>query len=142
LAAIRERATTWRGAANAASASAAIDCGGPIGARSVISVQLLQIPQWQVMTRPALDPTRYPSMLNRGHPAQEEFFMAVIESIKEKADFLKAKAGSLYLSAHELNKLTIDKFEEASKIGLGSATYFSGLGIKQLRAASSIKDME
>lgn len=68
--------------------------------------------------------------------------MAVIESIKEKADFLKAKAGSLYVSAHELNKLTIDKFEEASKIGLGSAAYFSGVGIKQLRAASSIKDME
>lgn len=68
--------------------------------------------------------------------------MAVIESIKDKAEFLKAKAGSLYSSAHELNKLTIDKMEEASKIGLESAAYFSGVGIKQLRAASSIRDLE
>jgi phasin family protein len=68
--------------------------------------------------------------------------MAVIEALKDKADFLKEKAGSLYSSAHELNKLTIDKLEEASKIGLDSAAYFSGVGIRQLRAASSIKDME
>lgn len=68
--------------------------------------------------------------------------MAVIEAIKDKAEFLKDKAGSLYSSAHELNKLAIDKLEEASKIGLDSAAYFSGVGIKQLRAASSIKDVE
>jgi phasin family protein len=68
--------------------------------------------------------------------------MAVIEAIKDKAEFFKEKAGSLYSSAHELNKLTIDKLEEASKIGLDSAAYFSGVGIKQLRAASGIKDME
>lgn len=68
--------------------------------------------------------------------------MAVIEAIKDKAEFLKEKAGSLYSSAHELNKLTIDKLEEASKIGIDSATYFTGVGIKQLRAASNIKDLE
>lgn len=68
--------------------------------------------------------------------------MAVIEAIKDKTDFLKEKAGSLYSSAHELNKLTIDKLEEASKIGLESAAYFSGVGFKQLRAASAVKDVE
>jgi phasin family protein len=68
--------------------------------------------------------------------------MAVIEAIKDKAEFLKGKAGSLYSSAYELNKLTIDKMEEASKIGLDSAAYFTGVGIRQLRAASSIKDIE
>lgn len=68
--------------------------------------------------------------------------MAVIEAIKDKADFLKGKAGSLYSSAYELNKMTIDKFEEASKIGLESAAYFTGVGFKQLRAASSVKDVE
>lgn len=68
--------------------------------------------------------------------------MAVIESIKDKADFLKEKAGSFYSSAHELNKLAIDNIEEASKIGLDSAAYFSAVGIRQLRAASSIKDVE
>jgi phasin family protein len=68
--------------------------------------------------------------------------MAVIEAIKDKADFLKEKAGSFYSSAYDLNKLTIDKFEETSKIGLESAAYFSGIGFKQLRAASSVKDVE
>jgi phasin family protein len=68
--------------------------------------------------------------------------MAVIEAIKDKADFLKEKAGSLYSSAHDLNKLAIDKLEEASKIGLDSAAYFTGVGIRQLRAASNVKDLE
>jgi phasin family protein len=68
--------------------------------------------------------------------------MAVIEAIKDKAEFLKEKTGSFYSSTQELNKLTIDKLEEASKIGLDSVAYFSGVGIKQLRAASGIRDLE
>lgn len=68
--------------------------------------------------------------------------MAVIESIKEKAGMLKGKAGMVLSSVSDLNKLAIDKIEEASKMNLSSASYFSELGIKQLRAVSSIKDVE
>lgn len=68
--------------------------------------------------------------------------MAVIESIKEKAGMLKGKAGVVLSSVGDLNKLAIDKVEEMSKMNLSSATYFSDLGIKQMRAVSSIKDLE
>ena len=68
--------------------------------------------------------------------------MAVIESIKEKADMLKGKAGVLLSSVGDLNKMAIDKVEEMSKMNLSSAGYYSELGIKQMRAVSSIKDIE
>jgi phasin family protein len=68
--------------------------------------------------------------------------MSVTETIKDKAETLKGKAGAVWSSAYELNKLAVDKLEEASKLSLDSATYFSGVGIKQIRAASAIKDME
>lgn len=68
--------------------------------------------------------------------------MAVIESIKEKAGVLKGKAGVLLSSVGDLNQLAIDKTEEISKLGLSSAGYFSELGIKQLRAASTVKDVD
>lgn len=68
--------------------------------------------------------------------------MAVIESIKEKADLLKDKAGVLFSSVGDLNKLAIDKAEEISKMNLSSATYYSELGIKQMRAVAAIKDMD
>ncbi len=68
--------------------------------------------------------------------------MAVIESIKEKAGVLKGKAGVLLSSVSEFNKLAIDKAEEMSKMNLSSASYYSELGIKQMRAVSSIKDLE
>ena len=68
--------------------------------------------------------------------------MAVIESIKEKAGMLKGKAGILLSSVGDLNKMSIDKMEEMSKMNLASAGYYSELGIKQMRAVSSIKDIE
>ncbi len=68
--------------------------------------------------------------------------MAVIESIKEKAGVLKGKAGVVLSSVSDLNKLAIDKMEEMSKMNLSSASYFSELGIRQMRAVSTIKDLE
>lgn len=68
--------------------------------------------------------------------------MAVIESIKEKAGMLKGKAGVVLSSVSDLNKLAIDKVEEISKMQLSSASYFSELGIKQMRAVSGVKDLE
>ncbi len=68
--------------------------------------------------------------------------MAVLETIKDKADVIKGKAGPVLASVGDLNEVAIDKIEEASKLSLSSAGYFSQIGIKQLRAASSVKDME
>ena len=68
--------------------------------------------------------------------------MAVIESIKEQAGMLKGKADAVLSSIGGINKLAIDKMEEMSKLNLSSASYFSELGIKQMRAVSSIKDIE
>lgn len=68
--------------------------------------------------------------------------MTVIETLKDKTETLKMKAGVLWASAHELNKLAVDKLEETSSLGLASASFYSGVGIKQLRAVSSVKDME
>lgn len=68
--------------------------------------------------------------------------MAVIESIKEKAGMLKGKAGVLLSSVGDLNKMTIDKMEEVSKMNLSAAGYYSELGIKQMRAVASIKDLD
>jgi phasin family protein len=61
--------------------------------------------------------------------------MAVMETLKDKA-------GVLLSSAFDLNKLTIDKVEEVAKMNISAASYFSEVGIKQLRAMSGIKDME
>lgn len=61
--------------------------------------------------------------------------MAVMETLKDKA-------GVLLSSAAELNKLAIDKAEEMTKMNLSSASYFSEVGIKQLRAMSGVKDTE
>lgn len=61
--------------------------------------------------------------------------MSVVETFKDKAsDFLS--------SAGDLNRLAIDKVEEATKLNLASATYFSNIGIKQLRALSGVRDLE
>lgn len=68
--------------------------------------------------------------------------MAVIASIKEKAGMLKGKAGVLLSSVSDLNKMAIDKVEEISKMNLSAAGYYSELGIKQMRAVSSIKDVD
>ena len=61
--------------------------------------------------------------------------MAVIETLKDKA-------GVVFTSAGEMNKLAIDKVEELAKINLATASYFSDLGIRQLRALSGVKNLE
>jgi phasin family protein len=61
--------------------------------------------------------------------------MAVMETLKDKA-------GMLLSSASDLNKLAIDKVEEITKLNISAASYFSDVGIKQMRAMSGIKDME
>lgn len=61
--------------------------------------------------------------------------MAVMETLKDKA-------GILLSSASGLNKLAIDKVEEAAKMNIAAASYFSEVGIKQMRAMSGIKDMD
>ncbi|HEY3697746.1 MAG TPA: phasin family protein [Spongiibacteraceae bacterium] len=65
----------------------------------------------------------------------EEWMMSVVETFKDKASDLISSAG-------DINKLAIDKVEEATKLNLASATYFSNIGIKQLRALSNVKDLE
>lgn len=61
--------------------------------------------------------------------------MAVMETLKDKA-------GVAMASADAINRLTIDKVEQMTKLNLATASYFSDLGVKQLRALSGIKDME
>ncbi len=61
--------------------------------------------------------------------------MSVVETFKDKASDLISSAG-------DLNKLVIDKVEEATKLNLASATYFSNIGIRQLRAMSGVRDMD
>lgn len=61
--------------------------------------------------------------------------MSVVETFKGKAsDFIS--------SAGDFNKLAIDKIEEASKLNLASAAYFSSIGIRQMRALSGIRDVD
>ncbi len=61
--------------------------------------------------------------------------MPVMETLKEKA-------GTLVGSVSEVNKLTIDKVEEATKLQLSAAGYYSDMAIRQMRALSSVKDMD
>lgn len=61
--------------------------------------------------------------------------MNVVETFKDKA-------GDLISSAGDLNKLVIDKMEEATKLNLASASYFSNVGIRQLRAMSGVRDLD
>jgi phasin family protein len=61
--------------------------------------------------------------------------MAVIETLKDKAGVVLSSAG-------EINKLAIDKVEEVAKINLATASYFSDISIKQLRALSGIRNLE
>jgi phasin family protein len=68
--------------------------------------------------------------------------MAVIETLKDKAEILKGKAGVVLASVGDLNKFTIDKIEQASKLNLSSASYFSDASIKQMRAVTSIRDID
>jgi phasin family protein len=61
--------------------------------------------------------------------------MTVMETLKDRT-------GALFSSVSDFNKLTIDKVEEAVKLNLGSMSYFSDVGVKQLRAMSAIRDMD
>lgn len=61
--------------------------------------------------------------------------MNVVETFKDKASGFVSSAG-------DLNKLVIDKIEEATKLNLASATYFSNIGIRQMRALSGIRDLD
>jgi phasin family protein len=61
--------------------------------------------------------------------------MAVMETLKEKT-------GSITASAGELNRFAIDKVEEIARLNLASASYFSEVGIKQLRAMSGVRDLD
>lgn len=61
--------------------------------------------------------------------------MSVVETFKDKASGLMSSAG-------DLNRLVIDKVEEAAKLNLASATYFSNVGIRQLRALSGVRDLD
>lgn len=55
---------------------------------------------------------------------------------------IKAKAGVVLSSLGDLNHLAIDKMEEVAQLNMSSASYFSAVGIKQMRSASSVKDVE
>jgi phasin family protein len=61
--------------------------------------------------------------------------MTVMETLKDKT-------GALFSSANGLNKLAIDKVEEAVRLNIASVSYFSEVGVKQLRAMSGIRDMD
>jgi len=68
--------------------------------------------------------------------------MTVLETIKDKAGVVKDKAGVVMSSVSDLNEIAIDKIEQTSKLGLSSAGYFCDVSIKQLRAASGVRDLE
>jgi phasin family protein len=55
---------------------------------------------------------------------------------------LKDRTGAILSSASDFNKLAIDKVEEAVKLNLASASYFSDVSVKQLRAMSAIRDLD
>jgi phasin family protein len=61
--------------------------------------------------------------------------MTVMETLKDKTSALLSSAG-------DINKLAIDKVEEAVKLNLASVSYFSDVSVKQLRAMSAIRDMD
>lgn len=55
---------------------------------------------------------------------------------------IKAKAGVVLSSLGDLNTLAIDKMEEMAQLNMSSASYLSAVGIKQMRSATSIKDVD
>jgi phasin family protein len=65
----------------------------------------------------------------------EERTMNVMETLKDRT-------GAILSSASDFNKLAIDKVEEAVKLNLASASYFSDVSVKQLRAMSAIRDLD
>jgi phasin family protein len=61
--------------------------------------------------------------------------MTVMETLKDRT-------GALFSSVNDMNRLAIDKVEEAVRLNLASVSYFSEVGIKQLRAMSGIRDVD
>ncbi len=61
--------------------------------------------------------------------------MSVVETFKDKASGFISSAG-------DINKLMIDKVEEATRLNLAAATYYSGIGIRQLRSISGVRDID
>jgi|SRR6185436_8730815 phasin family protein len=61
--------------------------------------------------------------------------MNMVESLKDKAD-------GLLSSASEINRVLVDKLEQGNRINIDSATYYSNVGIKQLRALGNIRDFD
>lgn len=57
--------------------------------------------------------------------------MKVFDSVKEKA-------GTVLDSASGLNQVGVDVLEKTTKAALESCSYYSGVGLKQLRALASI----
>jgi phasin family protein len=61
--------------------------------------------------------------------------MAVIENLKDRADSFASSTG-------ELNRFYIDKIEEIARMNLASASWFSEVGIRQMRALSNVRDLD
>lgn len=61
--------------------------------------------------------------------------MNIVESLKDKTDGILSSAG-------DINRVLVDKLEQGSRLNIDSATYYSNVGIRQLRALSNIRDFE
>lgn len=61
--------------------------------------------------------------------------MNIIDSIKDKGSATLSSVG-------QLNEQAIDKLDTSAKLSLSTLSYFTDIGFKQLRALSSIRDME
>lgn len=61
--------------------------------------------------------------------------MNMVESLKGKTDGLLSSAG-------DINRVLVDKLEQGTRLNLDSANYYSGVGIKQMRALSNIRDFD
>ena len=57
-------------------------------------------------------------------------------------DSIKDKGSSALSSVGQFNEQAIDKLDRSAKLSLSTLSYFSDIGFKQLRALSSIRDME
>lgn len=55
-------------------------------------------------------------------------------------DSLKGKTGSLVHTVGGLSRVAIDTLEKVSSTALDSCLYYNGVGIRQLRSISSVRD--
>lgn len=61
--------------------------------------------------------------------------MNIIDSIKDKGSAALSSVG-------QFNEQAIDKLDTSAKMSLSTLSYFTDIGFKQLRALSSIRDVE